>query len=69
LNYDEAGSFKDGVARIKLNGWWGIIDKDGKGITPIKYDSIKNTMSGLLQVSLNKKQGFLSASGLEYFED
>ena len=36
-NYDEAGTFCDGVSRVKLNGKYGFIDESGTLVIPCKY--------------------------------
>lgn len=36
--YDEVKPFVEGIARVKLNGKWGLIDINGEEITPLKYD-------------------------------
>jgi hypothetical protein len=32
------GKVGEGLAKVKLNGKWGFIDKTGKEIVPPKYD-------------------------------
>ncbi len=42
LKYDEAGNFKDGLAKVKQDGQYGYIDKNGKEIIPIDYIEISD---------------------------
>lgn len=37
LLYDEIGLFKDGFASVSIDSKWGIIDKDGNIVIPLKY--------------------------------
>lgn len=43
--YDDAKSFINGLCIVKVNNRWGIIDKAGKEIIPLQYESIKNTIN------------------------
>jgi hypothetical protein len=61
--YEDAVSFSNGLAEVKLNGKWGIINKKGKEVIPIKYEEIVN--GGLVAVKLNGKWGFLTKKGKE----
>jgi hypothetical protein len=38
--YDFVRLFNDGVAKVKLDGKWGLINEEGKRITEIKYDKL-----------------------------
>ncbi len=44
--YDEAGWFEEGVAPVKLNGKWGLIDTLGRPVTEMKYDMLSNRTNG-----------------------
>ena len=68
-NFDDVGSFSDGITYVRLNDWWGLIDKKGKGITPIKYDKIGEVKNGLISVQIGGRWGFIDINGSEYFED
>jgi hypothetical protein len=46
-----------------------LIDKKGKGITPIKYDKIGEVKNGLISVQIGGRWGFIDINGSEYFED
>lgn len=51
--------------RIVNGGKYGLIDKTGKEITPIKYDDISKVYDGLAEVKLNRKSGFVNKKGKE----
>lgn len=44
--YEEAGWFEEGVAPVKLNGKWGLIDTLGRPVAEMKYDLISNRTNG-----------------------
>jgi hypothetical protein len=60
--------FQEGFATVKLNGKFGIIDKNGKEITSIKYDDADAFVEGIVLVKLNGKKFYLDKNGTEYYE-
>ena len=63
LKYDEARSFSEGLAKVKLNGKCGYVDKSGNEVVPLKYDYAGIFNEGLAAVKLNGKSGFVDKSG------
>lgn len=67
--YDFACVFEQDIAHVKLQNKWGLINKHGKEITPIKYDNISlidSTQSPpIFRVSIGKKTGILDINGNE----
>jgi len=63
--YDDAWSFSEGLAWVKLNGKWGFIDTTGKEIVTPKYDDASSFHEGLAGVKLNGKVGFIDKTGKE----
>jgi len=63
--YDAVYSFSGGVARVKINNKWGLIDRNGKQITGCKYDKIDSFSNGLARVEMNDKWGFINKEGDE----
>jgi hypothetical protein len=63
--YESTGDFSEGLARVKLNGKWGYIDKTGKEVIPLKYDHAGNFYEGLADVKLNDKWGYIDKTGKE----
>ncbi|MFN6176700.1 MAG: WG repeat-containing protein [Flavobacteriales bacterium] len=45
--YEEVGWFEAGVAPVKLNGKWGLIDTLGRTVTEMKYDLLSNSTNGI----------------------
>ena len=56
--------FSEGLACVKLNGKYGFVDKSGKEIIPVKYDSAWSFSEGLARVGLDKC-GFIDKMGVE----
>jgi len=46
-HYDFVGSYYDGIARVKLNGKYGYINRSGERITPLKYDIVNDFNEGM----------------------
>ena len=63
--YDDAHSFFENLAGVKLNGKWGFIDKEGAEIIPCIYDYVCDYREGLALVKLNGKWGFIDHIGKE----
>ena len=63
--YDDAYSFCEGLASVKLNGKRGFIDKTGKEVIPLKYDYADSFSEGLAKVKLNDKWSFVDKTGRE----
>ena len=64
--YDYKDDFYEGLAKVKLNGKYGYIDRNGKEIIPLKYDDAAIfDLRGLARVKLNGKYGFINRTGNE----
>lgn len=61
--YDTAGSFSRGMASVRLNGKWGLINLKGEIVIPLLYDRELYCFDGLVSVCLNKKVGLLDTTG------
>ena len=48
---------------VKLKGKYGFIGKNGKEVTPCKYDKVEDFSEGLAEVYLNGKWGFIDKNG------
>ncbi len=57
--YDYAGYFREGLARVKLNGKWGYVDKTGREVIPPKYDDSWDFREGLARVERNGKRFYI----------
>ena len=70
--YDKTESFKNGLAKVSYNKKWGLINKLGQVVVPIKYDDVDLyyfSEFDLVQVKLNDKEGYVDLNGVEYFSD
>ena len=67
--YDFTSIFEHGVARVKLNNKWGLINLQGEEITTFKYDKISliDTVRQpyIFRVYIGKKTGIVDANGIE----
>jgi len=61
--YEEAYSFENGLALVKLNGKYGFIDKEGKFTIEPKYDYAYSFADGLSRVKIGEKYGFIDKTG------
>ena len=61
--YDSAGSFRHGVAVVKVAGLWGVINQKGIEIVPPKYDKIENFEDGYAKVRIKEFSGLSNLSG------
>jgi hypothetical protein len=54
--FDETrGGFKDGMAAVKVNGKWGLIDRSGNWMIKPRYQSVGRTSEGLWPVCHDEK--------------
>lgn len=63
--FDDAEDFYEGMARVKQNGKFGLIDTNMKFIVACNYESIGMFFDGLALVSLHNKFGFIDKNGKE----
>lgn len=52
LHYQDIRAFKEGLAPVKLNGKWGVIDFQENQIVPFEYDAISNFKDGYAIVAM-----------------
>ena len=64
-DYDQVCGFHDGLAIVKLNGKYGFIDKTGKEIIPLIYDSAGDFSEGVANVKSNGKWITIDQTGEE----
>lgn len=62
--YDKIGDFQNGLAKVKLNGKWGFIDKDGNLAIELIYDEVDDfNYQGFAKIKLNDKVGYINRNG------
>jgi hypothetical protein len=64
IEYDDAESFSEGLARVKKNGKWGFIDKTGKVVIPFEYDWVYSFSEGLAEVEKNGEYFGINKQGV-----
>jgi hypothetical protein len=67
--YDDAGTFREGLAVVQKNGKYGYINREGVEVVPCVYDGAWGFSEGLARVRKNGKWGYINREGVEYFED
>ncbi|MDX2196334.1 MAG: WG repeat-containing protein [Cytophagales bacterium] len=62
--YQEAYSFeKPGVARVKYQGKWGLVNTSGYQVADFKYDNISEFVNGQAVVTMGKSTGIFDLDG------
>ena len=61
--YEDAGSFSEGLAPVKIDGNWGYVDTLGRLAIPPQYDSVSSFQKGLAAVKVDGNWGFVDRSG------
>jgi hypothetical protein len=57
--------FDEYLAIVELDGKYGFVDRNGKVIIPIIYQSVRDFFNGLASAQLNDKWGFIDRFGKE----
>ncbi|MCZ2391509.1 MAG: WG repeat-containing protein [Acidobacteria bacterium] len=65
--YEQAYSFKEGLAAIRINGKWGFIDERGKLVIPAVYDNTSFFSEGLAYVAKGGDEMFIRPDGSTAF--
>jgi hypothetical protein len=63
--YDWVYTHKEGRARVRLNGKYGVIDLDGNEVVPLRYDWVDDYQEGRAKVQRNRKWGVIDLDGNE----
>ncbi|MFT6356119.1 MAG: hypothetical protein ACJAVF_000460 [Paraglaciecola sp.] len=61
--YEKAGKFENGIAVVKSEGRWGIINQKGIEIIPPKYDKIEAFENGYARVRISGFSGLTNLKG------
>lgn len=62
--YDQIYEFKEGIAKVKLNGRYGFINEEYYEVIPVTYNDINENFSeGLVCCVKNGKVGYLDKNG------
>ena len=63
LKFDQIGNFKEGFARVKLNGKCNYINTDGQFLSKEWFDRAQDFHEGLAIVRINGKWNFINTEG------
>ena len=61
--YEDAGDFSEGLAAVKLGGWYGFVDATGKIVIPPRYTEAKKFSGGLARVRVGTVWGYVDKTG------
>jgi hypothetical protein len=61
--YQEARKFQHGIAVVKMNNLWGIVNPQGLKIIPPKYDQIQNFEAGYAKIRVKGFHGLMKTNG------
>jgi hypothetical protein len=61
--FEEAGSFYQGLAKVKINNSWGYIDETGKIIIPPQFEDAGDFYQGLAPIQVKDLWGYISKTG------
>ena len=65
--FDFAGPFREGVARVRKGKRLALLDKDGKNLTDFVFEDLGDAHDGLLRARREGTYSFLATSGKEVF--
>jgi hypothetical protein len=57
--FDAAESFLEGLAAVKIDDFWGYIDKKGQLVIPSEFSEAKPFREGLALVNIGSKWGYI----------
>ncbi len=61
--FDEAWDFHEGMARVKIDGKWGYINKEGTVIIEPQFDRAFDFHEGMAPVNIDGKWGYINKEG------
>jgi len=63
-----AERFSDGLAAVKVGGRFGYIDKTGRVVIPLQFDSAGEFSDGVAEVEVGGEFGYINTSGKYVWE-
>lgn len=67
--FDEVEDFREGFAKVALNGKWNFIDTENKILSDTWFDRVNYFQEGFAMVKLNDKWYLIDTKGRLYDED
>ena len=61
--FESAGSFAEGLARVKLNGKWGFVDLQGEMVIAPRFDQARFFQGGYAKVQEGAIWGYIDTKG------
>ncbi|RUT30659.1 hypothetical protein EJP77_12630 [Paenibacillus zeisoli] len=66
--YDDAASFQEGLASVKKNGLWAIMNSSGKRITGFEFVEVRPYSNKLAWVVTKTDNGYIDSTGKWYYK-
>lgn len=66
--YDYANYFSEGLANVRKNRKFGLMDKTGRLVIGLQYDDTSSFSEGLAAVEKNGKVFYIDKTGREYIK-
>lgn len=61
--YEEAGSFSEGLARVQVQGKWGFVNVSGEMVIAPRFDQARFFQNGQAKVQEGAKWGYVDVTG------
>lgn len=61
--FERAERFSEGLAPVRINGYWGFIDQSGETVIPAIFSSVGTFRNGLAEAVINAHAGIIDRDG------
>ncbi|MDO4799006.1 MAG: WG repeat-containing protein [Bacillota bacterium] len=68
IQFEQAQSFSEGLAAVRINGKWGFIDRVGAIVIPAEYDWVRDFEDGLAVAAKEGICTFIDSNGAPAFD-
>ena len=63
VEFEDAGDFHEGMAKVKIRDRWGFIDTAGRKIVPLDYEDADDFTEGAGRIKSDGKWGYVDKGG------
>jgi len=64
--FEYARIFDQGIGKVKTDGKWGLINEDGKRLTPTAYDYIGHLLDGKMEAMYEGFKGYIGSKDMRF---
>lgn len=61
--FQSAGSFSEGLARVKIDGKWGFVNLSGEVVISPQFDQARHFQAGIAKVQKGAVWGYIDVDG------